>query len=281
MRGFWLGLLCWTAGSVQAVDAVYTPEDSVAVERLLREVPPSVPDSSRVLFFAEALCGVPYVANTLERDGKEEALVICMSGFDCMTFVETVLALAEAHREGKHSFGDFARCLRQIRYRDGVVDGYCSRLHYFTEWAEQNLASHAGWQEVTACLGVSCDCSSRELDFMSSHASLYPHLQDDEVRLRAIKEVEKRISSLDVCRIRKEDAGAALGKVPAGCLVAFTTRTEGLDVSHVGFVVKKEGNACLLHASSRHKKVLVEPASMDDYLSGQPSVSGIRVFRFY
>ena len=211
------------------------PEDSVAVERLLHDASSSVPDSSRVLFFAEALCGVPYVANTLERDGEEESLVVCLSGFDCMTFVETVLALAETSRAGSCSFHDFAANLRRIRYRGGVVDGYCSRLHYFTEWAAQNLVSHAGWEEATTSLGVPWECASRKLDFMSSHARLYPRLRDDNANL---------------CK------------------------------THVGFVVVKEGKACLLHASSRHKKVLVEPASLKDYLSGQPSVSGMRVFRF-
>ena len=95
-----------------------------------------------------------------------------------------------------------------------------------------------------------------------------------------IKDIEERLSALPVCRIGKEGAEAALAEAGSSCLVAFTTSTEGLDVSHVGFVVVKEGKACLLHASSRHKKVLVEPASLKDYLSGQPSVSGMRVFRF-
>ena len=280
MRGLWLGWLCCVACCMQAGGVVHMPEDSVAVERLLHDASSSVPDSSRVLFFAEALCGVPYVANTLERDGEEESLVVCLSGFDCMTFVETVLALAETSRAGSCSFHDFAANLRRIRYRGGVVDGYCSRLHYFTEWAAQNLVSHAGWEEATTSLGVPWECASRKLDFMSSHARLYPRLRDDNANLCKIKDIEKRLSALPVCRIGKESAETALAKAGGSCLVAFTTSTEGLDVSHVGFVVVKEGKACLLHASSRHKKVLVEPASLNDYLSGQPSVSGMRVFRF-
>ena len=34
--------------------------------------------------------------------------------------------------------GDFIKNLETIRYRNGVLDGYPSRLHYFTDWIRNN-----------------------------------------------------------------------------------------------------------------------------------------------
>ena len=80
---------------------------------------------------------VPYKAGTLENLGKEK-LIVNVSGFDCTTFVETVLALARYTVAGKLSRSEFLENLKLIRYRQGKIDGYSSRLHYFTDWLRDN-----------------------------------------------------------------------------------------------------------------------------------------------
>ena len=57
---------------------------------------------------------------------------------DCTTFVETVLALALADKDKERNFGSFKKALQHIRYRGGVLNGYPSRLHYFSEWIKDN-----------------------------------------------------------------------------------------------------------------------------------------------
>ena len=69
--------------------------------------------------------------------GKEK-LIVNVSGFDCTTFVETVLALAKCAAAGKLSRSEFRKNLKLIRYRQGKIDGYSSRLHYFTDWLSDN-----------------------------------------------------------------------------------------------------------------------------------------------
>ena len=50
---------------------------------------------------------------------------------DCLTFVEYTLAQALG--------SSFADNLQKIRYRDGIIDGYTSRLHYTSDWIENGV----------------------------------------------------------------------------------------------------------------------------------------------
>ena len=79
----------------------------------------------------------PYVSNTLEIE-SEETLVINLRGFDCFTFIENVVVLTRQIREGIFTFEDYAAELEKIRYRNGRVNGYSSRLHYFSDWLFDN-----------------------------------------------------------------------------------------------------------------------------------------------
>ncbi|PWD98278.1 hypothetical protein DDZ16_16380 [Marinilabilia rubra] len=83
--------------------------------------------------------GIPYVANTLEQEG-EEKMVINLREFDCTTFVENVLAIANCIKEDNMHFECFLNRLTEIRYRKGIIDQYPSRLHYFSEWLGDNNA---------------------------------------------------------------------------------------------------------------------------------------------
>ena len=51
---------------------------------------------------------------------------------------ETVLATARGVAVSDTSYSGFARRLAEQRSRNGTMRGYCSRLHYFTEWPADN-----------------------------------------------------------------------------------------------------------------------------------------------
>src|SRR5690606_19931565 len=76
--------------------------------------------------------GTPYVEKTLEI-GPTETLVVNLRGLDCTTFVENVLAFGLLLKQGGKDFEAFAGHLQALRYRNGKLDGYPSRLHYFSD----------------------------------------------------------------------------------------------------------------------------------------------------
>ena len=111
--------------------AEYTSEDSIMVERLLREAVSERSDEHPMLYFGKKFLGVPYVAHTLEN-GDSEHLIVNLREMDCTTFVETVTALTLCHRLGLTTFEDYCGQLVKVRYREGKMGDYTSRLHYFT-----------------------------------------------------------------------------------------------------------------------------------------------------
>ena len=117
---------------------------------------------------------VPYVAHTLEADGPEELVINC-DEVDCTTLVEYVLAetLTPKLADGDISESAFADNLQKIRYRDGKIDGYTSRLHYIADWIN-NGVRNGFLQDVTGAM--SPDTERLSISYMSSHPQLYKQL---------------------------------------------------------------------------------------------------------
>jgi hypothetical protein len=120
-----LGAACAGEQSDQATfnQIMRRAEELVLVDEPLGEVVGSI---------GRMFLETPYVAHTLEVEGPER-LVVHLGGLDCLTFVESTLALARCVRRGRTTMDDFRAELQQLRYRDGRIDGYPSRLHYFTD----------------------------------------------------------------------------------------------------------------------------------------------------
>ena len=124
-------------GQAIAYEREYTKEDSALVVKLLREAKTERGTENRVFYFGKKFLGLPYVAHTLEL-GDTEHLIVNLHGLDCTTFVETVVALSMCDQQDKRTFGDYCKNLSKIRFREGKMTDYTSRLHYFTWWAEDN-----------------------------------------------------------------------------------------------------------------------------------------------
>ena len=249
--------------------------DSMRVESLLLQAAGLPADSSRTLFFAGSLAGAPYAAGTLEADG-EEHLVVCLDRFDCTTFVETVVALTLCDSQGRRSFADFKDNLRCVRYREGRIAGYASRLHYFSDWIYDN-ERRGIVDEFTDEPGVCRRMVS--LNFMTRHAEAYPALRSPSV-YRAMLQVEQRWKDYPMPYLPKENVcQSACADIHEGDILAFATAVEGLDVVHVGFACRVGGELHLLHASSLHKRVVVDPLPLCAYLRGKKSFVGVRVVR--
>lgn len=220
--------------------------------------------------------GTPYVAATLEA--PEERLTVNIDELDCTTYIETVMALALTIDEGRTSWRDFLYNLERLRYRNGTVDGYGSRLHYVSDWVVDNV--HRGtFREVTNQIPQH-DYQVKTLDYMSSHRDDYPQLADS-VQFERIKSMEIGYRSHRFPYIKKGrlDNKPVKNALREGDIIAVTTRTPGLDVSHFGIIVMEKGVPYLMHASSAAKEVIIDKQSLFDMLRRSKTATGIRVFR--
>lgn len=268
--------------SVNAQSVQYSKEDSLTVLRLLEETQgeklQTIADCQ--LFFARELLGIPYVASTLEVN-KKEKLVVNLRQLDCTTYVENVVALTLCHRKGKNKFADFCLQLQMLRYRNGKNTGYQSRLHYFTDWIEDN--SRLGLcNEIQTPTPPFIGLQTINVDYMTTHSERYPMLKGDETMIAAIAKTEKALSTKKYKYIpRKQIQNTKLVRktVKDGDIIAIITSKKGLDTQHIGIAVWHSDGLHLLNASSIHKKVVEEPMLLTRYLLKHPTMPGIRVVR--
>lgn len=260
----------------------YSKADSVLVVKLLREVQTERGEENRIFYFGKKFLGVPYVAHTLEL-GDEEHLIVNLHELDCTTFVETVVALSLCDKQNELTFEDFCKHLSSVRFREGKMGDYTSRLHYFTWWAEDNER-----------LGIVKDIASQNapfnavqtvrINYMSAHPSLYKQLKNHPHFVPIIQRLERETNGRKFRYIPKANLNggkqSALGVVQDGDIVAMLTDSDGLDTRHIGIAFWQNDKLHVLHASSLHKQVVMSKETFYTYESKQPKHTGIRVFRF-
>ena len=116
---------------------------------------------------------------------------------------------------------------------------------------------------------------------MTTHPNLYPAINGiNHLYKTKIKEEENKISRniyyIPTSYIRNH----TLNFIKDGDIIAFVTQKKGLDISHIGFAVRKaDGKIHLLNASSKYKKVVLDRNSIYQYIKAQKYVMGSRVFR--
>lgn len=251
----------------------YSAEDSTRIEELLRKhnnAPGTIPAALDFI-------GVPYAAGTLE-DSEHEVLTVNTRQMDCTTFVETVVAIVLTASEGRMDFKSFCSNLERIRYRDGVCNGYASRLHYTSQWIayneKQRIAKEIITQNHTATRLL-------HLDFMSRHPSAYKHLKNNPSLVKEIEKHELPFRNINTRYIPKSKLDMPCDKlgIKQGDILALVTAIEGLDVSHVGFAFIRNNRLHMLHASSAKGEVISDSRTLYDYMNGKKNHLGIRIIR--
>lgn len=220
----------------------------------------------------------PYIANTLEKTDNEE-LFTDRSQVDCTTFVEYVLALslASSRNTGTASDADFAKYLQKIRYRNGEITGYTSRLHYTTDWVNDNIRKGI-LEDITA---LYCeDKDTVRLSYMSTHPEKYKHLKNSPENITRMAEYEKELTGQEIRWLPTHKLPAeGLPWILDGDIILFTTHIPGLDITHMGIALYQKGELHLLHASSKERKVVIDTLPLNKQLANSKSVTGIRVVR--
>ena len=209
MSNFWLFLpLFWCLGCGGAETKPMLPAQREASV-------PAPHDSTRVRIMeaAKKYLGRPYVAGVLNEADAEEHLIIDTMRLDCWTFTEYCLAEAWANASEP-----MAEMVQKLRYRQGQVDGYGSRLHYFTEWSLQ--AQELGIvRDITQDLGGKK--STSPINYMSQHKQFYPLIAFGKCE-QTILASERRITGAERYFIPKSEVALIAPRILSGLALAAT-----------------------------------------------------------
>ena len=179
----------------------------------------------RLRLITARLLGAPYLPHPLVGSATEpEVFTVTLQGFDCVTLVETALALAWADdREA------FLTLLRQVRYRHGEI-AWQQRLHYATDWLHHHV-QHGRLSEV-AC-GEAMQRITRRLDVLPGFPPIPP---------------PGGISPQRHCRLS--------ARVVDGDIIFFVSMRQGLDVFHLGMLFRATQGVLLRHAARSRGQVV-------------------------
>ena len=220
--------------------------DRVGVHALLEGMSEVSGIARRVVHASGRLLGRPYRNQPLIGSPDTiEQFTASLAGFDCVTYVESVLALAASR-----DVADFVENLRRIRYANGVVD-WKRRNHYMTDWVRRNVS--AGFlSDLTR--GVGLVERERRLNVVDG-------LPESTIQLRSIGKASF---------IRRQS------EARFGDLVFFASTRRNLDVFHCGILAGGPGGFGLRHAA-RSRGLVVEQG-LEDFL-GRNRMTGVILVR--
>lgn len=258
-----------------ATTRFYTQADSALVVQKINQFKDmaSMTTSNVLSMLALSFIDTPYESHTLDTHDKEQ-LVINLRAFDCTTFIETCLALSLTIKSESPSFEEFCKILENIRYRDGKLIDYTSRLHYFSDWIYDNSQKDY-IVDITQQLGGVI--YPNMVNFMSTHPEAYRQLKENSDFILSMQQIEKTISNRNYFYIPKNNIKSTDLSKANGSIVAFTTNIDGLDIIHTGIIINEKQQIKLLHASSDKGKVVLSKTNIKEYIQGNKLQTGMMV----
>ena len=244
----------------------------------------TTPLGPRAIRVGELAIGTPYEPFTLEAyikaggDPKDlEPLTLSLTRFDCVTLVESCLAIARAADDGvRPTWAKFSREVERMRYRGGKRHGYATRLHYFSEWITDG-ERRGLVKDIGQRLGGVND--TRPLRFMTEHRSSYPALADDSV-FASIGEMERRLDRNPRWMVPTDKIADVQDQLNTGDVIAFATAIPGLDVTHAAFAYRgNDGVLHVLHAPLSGGAVEITRTTLPEYVAKIRRATGILVAR--
>ena len=235
----------------------------------------SKPINEVVVEIGKTFLGLDYEAHTLEK-GDSEQLVIHLTGLDCYTFFESSLTFARCIKKGKTSFEDFKNELMKIRYRNGKLNNYPSRLHYASDWLYDNDKREIVKDITKEIGGILYD---NEINFMSTHPQSYKRLKDNKDFVKEMAEIEKEITSREMYYVPENFVVCVEDKIQSGDIILITTGIKGLDITHTGIAVEVNDRIYFMHAPAVGKRIQITDKPLGEYLRSLNKHTGIMVAR--
>ena len=209
----------------------------------------------RIYFLSRQFLAVTYKDSTLIGDiNTSEVFVVNLEEVDCFTFVEYVEAMRLSD-----SFSEFINNLKKIRYCAGVVS-FEKRNHFFTDWMEY----HSGFvEEVTEMIGGAKTLRVRKkLNLKKDGTYFIPGIGHKDREIKYIQ--ANTIDSL------------IMDKLKTGDYIGIYSEEDGLDVSHVGIIIKIGNRIYLRHASSSASNRKVIDEEFKGYIDKKPGIIVLR-----
>ncbi len=236
----------------------------------------SKPIGDVITAIGKSFLGLQYEAFTLEK-GEKETLVVHLTGLDCTTFLENCLVFSRCIKKGKTSFEDYAKELEFVRYRDGKLGDYPSRLHYFSDWIFNNTKKNIVEDVTKSIGGVPIQF---KVGYMTKHPESYRQLKENEKFIPIVAKQEDAINKRTYYYIPKDKVDGIESQIHNGDLIAITTNLEGLDIGHVGVAIKMDdGRIHFMHAPLVGSKVQISELPLGGYLAKIKKHTGIIVLR--
>lgn len=235
---------------MKVITGKWTQEE---LDRIIRESSKIGDTGGRIDVLSKEFLGTDYREYTLIGDQKTpEVFVVDLEGVDCFTFIDYVEAMRISG-----SFSEFIAGLQKIRYSEGRIT-FEDRNHFFTDWREPNDVSV---EDVTGEIGKSAAVGVRKVLNIKKDGTSW---------VSGIRPVQREMKYIPSGAVDDQ----VLAGLRTGDYAGIYSEAPGLDVSHVGIIIKDEGNINLRHASSRHGKVVDE--DLKKYISGKPGLIILR-----
>ena len=203
---------------------------------------------------SSAFLGTPYLANTLigSTDTKE-VLVANFNGVDCFTLIDYVKALLSANNKD-----EFLKNLVKTRYINGEVE-FLSRKHFFSDWFARSPINAI---DITKQISPDAITVKKRLNFKAP----------DGEYIQGLGIVMRDISYIPGSAINQQ----IVSRLQTGDFVGVYSKLEGLDVTHVGIAIKRDGKLWFRNASSLSKNMKVVDSDFVEYMQSKPGIVVLR-----
>lgn len=252
---FGLFAACLSPVAVQAAPFVFSASDQARVAQIESEIAALKGFPERIDTVSAQFLGTPYIANTLigGPDTPEE-LVVRFDGVDCYTFVDLVRALTlSENRAG------FIAALEKTRYHDGRV-AYLERRHFLTDWV---ALTPQNARDITLTLSPQVQVTHKDLNRRA----------DGGVYIKGLAVHPRDIAHLSPDFLTPQVAA----KIRTGDVIGIYTKLDGLDVTHTGLAIWKNGVLYFRNASSLKANMKVVDTPLAVYLAGKPGFLVLRM----
>ncbi len=255
-RKLFLGLLAIGLTVPWATAMVTLSADQQSfIQTVLIDVKDEFSPGLRTAKISAHFLGRSYQADTLGGGPDQpEMLEVDFDSVDCFTLLDYVEALRRSTR-----VDEFIKHLLFVRYRDSEVS-WTTRRHFLTDWAYD---PGTGIRDVTAEIGGR---HTRQTIKQINRRD------DDKLYVPGIAVHNRTVYYIPVSAIAPE----IVIRLKTGDYLGIYSTEPGLDVSHTGIVIRRNGQLFLRHASSQPGQNQVIDSPLICYLTGKPGIVILR-----